>query len=45
MKISDDIKVFFSIEKVWKTIFENVWEPCVLYTLTKSTALQNWASI
>jgi len=29
MKLSDGIKVFsFSIEKVWKMVFEKVWEPC-----------------
>ena len=28
MKRSDTIQVFkFSIEKVWKMVFENVWEP------------------
>jgi len=28
MKISGGIKhLLFSIEKVWKTVFENVWEP------------------
>jgi len=31
MKISGGIKVFsFSIEKVRKMFFENVWEPCYL---------------
>jgi len=29
MKISDGIKIFsFGIEKVWKMVFENMWEPC-----------------
>jgi len=31
MKIRKGIEVFsISIEKVWKIVFENVWEPCLL---------------
>jgi len=30
MKLNDGIKVFyFGIGKVWKIVFENVWEPCI----------------
>jgi len=30
MKTSDGIEVFsFGIEKVWKMVFENMWEPCI----------------
>jgi len=32
MKISNGIKVTsFSIEKVWKMFFKNVWEPWIMY--------------
>jgi len=31
MKRSNGIEIFtFGVEKVWKIIFKNVWEPCFI---------------